>query len=103
MKLYIAGPMTGLEDFNRPAFFAAEEKLELAGLDTLNPARREPVIGKTWAEYMREGLADLIQCQGVALLADWHQSKGARLEVHVARELGMRVGSVNEWLELKDD
>ncbi len=31
VKVYIAGPMTGLPMFNRPAFFAAEAYLQAQG------------------------------------------------------------------------
>lgn len=41
MKVYISGPMTGLPEFNYPAFFAAAEALEARGYETINPARTE--------------------------------------------------------------
>ena len=37
-KIYIAGPMTGYKDFNRPAFKAYALKLSLDGNVVLNPA-----------------------------------------------------------------
>lgn len=37
-KIYIAGPMTGYKDFNRPAFKAFALKLSLDGNVVLNPA-----------------------------------------------------------------
>lgn len=37
-KVYIAGPMTGLPEFNRPAFFAVADRLVSAGDVPLNPA-----------------------------------------------------------------
>lgn len=99
MKLYIAGPMTGLPDFNFPAFNAAEQALQAAGFDTANPARHgagEP--GLEWADYMRRDIPDLLACDGVALLSEWHRSKGAQLEVHLAHELGMPTAALQVWL-----
>ena len=35
-KVYVAGPMTGLPEFNYPAFFAAEEYLRSHGAKVMN-------------------------------------------------------------------
>lgn len=95
--LYVAGPMTGLPAFNRPAFFTAEHVLRQAGHGVVNPARHEPVQGKSWEDYMRDGLTDLLTCSGVALLPGWMDSRGARLEVRTAWTLSIRVQSVEAW------
>lgn len=102
MKLYIAGPMTGLPEFNYPAFNAAEKALTLAGFEVLNPTLGEaaPPVGdaRPWDWYMRRGLGQVLEADGVAVLKGWSNSKGANLETHVARELGMPVGTLFEWL-----
>lgn len=36
--IYVAGPMTGLSELNRPAFMEAEKALTEAGFIVLNPA-----------------------------------------------------------------
>ncbi len=38
VRVYIAGPMTGYENFNREAFHKAEEELKREGHTVLNPA-----------------------------------------------------------------
>lgn len=38
VKVYIAGPMSGLAMLNRPAFFAAEAYLQGQGARVMNPA-----------------------------------------------------------------
>ena len=38
MKLHLSGPMTGLEDFNRPEFNRVAEVLQAMGHDVFNPA-----------------------------------------------------------------
>lgn len=100
MKVYIAGPMTGLPDFNYPAFFEAEKELQEQGHETLNPARAE---GRqkctTWLDYMRAGLRDVADCDGIALLDGWQDSRGAALEAHVARTLDLPVKPLDHWLE----
>jgi hypothetical protein len=34
---------------------------------------------------------ELVKCDGIALLPDWHLSRGALLEHHIARSLDMHV------------
>ncbi|EEC7734784.1 DUF4406 domain-containing protein, partial [Escherichia coli] len=38
VRVYIAGPMTGYENFNREAFHKVEEELKREGHTVLNPA-----------------------------------------------------------------
>lgn len=102
MKVYLAGPMTGLPKWNYPAFFEAEARVRAAGYEPTNPAHihgeslaealhdavEDP---QTWDHYMRHGIRSLTQCDAICLLAGWETSRGARLEVMVALALGMRV------------
>jgi hypothetical protein len=103
MKLYIAGPMTGLTDLNYPTFFAAAEQLVDAGHEPINPARAEGREGcKTWADYMRVGIRDVLDCEGVALLEGWENSQGATLERFIAIRLDVPVRTLGEWLGLDE-
>lgn len=99
MILYVSGGMSGYQDHNFPAFFAAENQLLAAGYEVKNPASNQPE-GLSWEQYMRMDLQDLLECDGVAVLDGWEASRGARLETYVARQLGMRVRPVACWLAL---
>lgn len=98
MIVYVAGPMTGLPEYNYPAFNAAAEHLTAAGHRVLNPARHGLVDGWTWQDYMRAALIDVATAEGVALLPWWQTSKGARLERHVTTTLDLDVRPIAEWL-----
>ncbi|MCS6578235.1 DUF4406 domain-containing protein [Curtobacterium poinsettiae] len=102
MRLYIAGPMTGYEYFNYPAFRFAEQQLRSAGFDVLNPvdAEQHNTTGapQAWDWYMRHALRMVVDSDGVALLNGWEQSRGAQLENHVATSLGMPVRPIAGWL-----
>lgn len=89
MKIYIAGPMTGLPDFNYPAFNTAAAALRDAGHQVENPAENPDPACKSWAGYMRMALAQLVTCEAIFLLKGWENSKGARIEHDIARELGI--------------
>ena len=39
--IYIAGPMSGIKDWNFPAFFKAEAELEALGYKVINPAHND--------------------------------------------------------------
>lgn len=89
MKVYIAGPMTGIEEFNHPAFERAEEHLRDLGLETWSPHRAfggDTTLPR--AAYIEVGIRKLLDCDAIYLLKDWQRSEGAKLEAAVARELG---------------
>lgn len=97
MKLYIAGPMTGLPEFNYPAFMDAERRLIEAGYEVENPARPGQVDGWTWRDYMKRGISQLVLCDGVALLPGSEKSWGACIERDLAMSLGMRCAGLPYW------
>ena len=92
-KVYIAGPMSGYEEFNFPAFNRAEELLqETYGYKhVINPAKLHPTTDLPWAEFLKQDLRELITCDAVFLLKGWEKSRGATLEAFVAYVLGLRL------------
>lgn len=98
-KLYVAGPMTGLPELNFPAFHAASEALEKLGFPVINPALNEKPEDPSWANWMRLSIKQVADADGLALLPDWSNSPGARLEHHIAKQLSLTVMSVEAWLK----
>jgi len=97
-KIYVAGPMTGLPEFNYPAFRAAAAELRALGHDVEDPSTNVNPTPDDYHGWLRAGLSQLITCDGIALLDGWEASGGARLEVNVGATLGMRVAPLAEWL-----
>lgn len=91
MNIYVAGPMTGLPEFNFPAFFSAARLLRSKGFEVFNPAEVKIINGEPYSYYMRKDIALLIQCDEIFLLQGWRKSKGARLEYRIAKILGMKI------------
>ncbi|WP_256588086.1 DUF4406 domain-containing protein [Pseudomonas sp. LG1D9] len=89
MRVYIAGPMTGIADYNFPAFNAMADKMRAAGWHVENPADHGLVPGAQWADYLRYDIGCLASCEAIMLLPGWTASRGARLEVSIAKELGV--------------
>ena len=86
MKVYIAGPITGRPDGNRPAFAAAAAALADAGWIPVNPHNLhdgEPDL--SYGAYLRRDIAHLVTCAALYALPGWETSHGARLEVQIAR------------------
>lgn len=95
-RVYVAGPMTGITDFNYPAFNAVADQLRAQGYEVENPADHGIVEGAQWADYMAYDLTRLGLCGVIALLPDWEKSQGARLEVLIAERLGMTVVNAHD-------
>lgn len=93
MVIYLSGPMTGLPDWNYPAFHTWAAVLRNAGHTVANPAENfggDPHAGPR-AMFMRKDIAMLLNAEAVAVLPGWERSKGATLEVAIARELDLPV------------
>lgn len=101
MKLYIAGKMRGIPQYNFPAFDAARDLLRSAGHDPISPAdldREEgfdPNTDEVDADFifhaMRRDLAAVLGSDGLVLLPGWQTSTGAKAEKFVAEQIGIPV------------
>lgn len=98
--VYISGPMSGYPDFNYPAFREAEKRLIQKGQKrVVSPAQDSLVVGNVpWHECLKLALTQMMDCDGVVLLEGWEKSKGAQLEVHVARSLLIPVYELEEYI-----
>lgn len=106
MKIYIAGPMTGREQWNFPAFDAAADELRGLGYSPVNPADLDravgfdPAVDTPTPAFLREALARdlsaICQCGAVAVLPGWKLSLGAVIEVALAVRLGLTVLDMEE-------
>lgn len=94
MKIYVAGPMRGIPEFNFPAFHVAAAKLRAEGHLVFNPAERD--IQHHDGFNLREALKDdlefiCLHADAVAVLPGWESSKGAQAEVATAKALGLAI------------
>ena len=95
--IYLAGPMTGIPNFNHALFHAEAARLRALGYEVINPAEINPDPNAQWEECMRRDIKALMDCDAVALLPGWQTSKGASLERYTAASLGMRCAPVHEF------
>jgi len=101
MKVYIAGPMRGIEDFNFAAFDEAAHELRKAGYEVFSPADRDREAGfdpkdvKTGISraFLREAMAAdtgyiCREADAIALLPGWQNSEGSQIELMLSVMLG---------------
>jgi hypothetical protein len=116
-RIYVAGPMTGIDQFNFPSFDRNARFLAEQGWDPISPADLDRQAGHDpndpeWAS--REFTADdyhaamvrdykaLTECSAIAFIPGWERSKGASLERAFAGRLKLdmyRVDADNSYLE----
>jgi hypothetical protein len=112
LRLYVAGPMTGLPGRNYDAFRTATRELTDTGYTAIDPseidalhefenARQGCKVCRrgthSWHWYMKRAIGMMVSCDGVATLPGWENSKGAKAEVELALMLEMPVASVDTW------
>ncbi len=71
MKVYLAGPMTGLPALNHPTFHDAAGRLRARGIEVVNPAEIVKDQGMAWADCMRRDIPELVSCEAIVLLPCW--------------------------------
>jgi hypothetical protein len=98
MKLYISGPVSGMPGLNKDAFNAAEIQLDAAGHSVINPIKNGLPDDAPWVDHMRADIKMLMDCDGVAYLPGWENSRGAKIEIELARALGFPVLHYAKWL-----
>lgn len=105
MRIYLSGPMTGIEDLNRVEFAKYEKLLSSHGHEVINPHKVGESIAKiedgaeiSYNTYMRHDIRELAICDIVALLPGYWNSKGCSIEIKVADLLHIQVKLVQEIL-----
>ncbi|MEG0518299.1 MAG: DUF4406 domain-containing protein [Bacteroidales bacterium] len=91
-KVYISGLISGLsKEQSERNFSGVQALLELAGCEAVNPMDNGLSIEAAWEEHMLEDIKNLMACDSVYMLANWQQSRGARIEYTIAVEMGKKI------------
>jgi len=103
-KVYLAGPMTGIPQFNYPAFAEGAITLRGLGYEVVSPAEQDSSAvqkmalasetgnlielastEETYGDILSKDVKIVIdEVDGVVLLPEWEFSRGARLETFIA-------------------
>jgi hypothetical protein len=111
MKIYLAGPMSGIPYFNFPAFTVAAQNLRNQNYTVFSPHEKDierlgfdfsvqcpngnPEELKKFGFSLRMALRDDLvyiceEADGIALMPGWENSKGANAEWATAKALGLQ-------------
>jgi hypothetical protein len=101
-RLYLSGKMSGLSDMGFALFNRVAAQLRAIGYDVVNPAEINDDPAAEWLPCIIEDLKHLATCDGIALLPNWHDSFGAKIEHLAAQKLGLAVLNVEDLVTLED-
>ena len=96
MYIFIAGPMSGYENFNYEEFNETEAFLLNEGYKVINPAGNYGGDQSLpWKAYLAMTVLQIrYQADAVVLLDGWEKSKGARREVKEAKNKGIPINTL---------
>lgn len=93
--IYISGKITGIEKEAVVLFQKAKKYLEGEGFKVVNPMELPDDHDKSWNSYMKVCLKALNGCDGIYMLNNYKDSKGALLELELAERLRLTVDYEN--------
>lgn len=102
MKVYIAGPMRGIPEWNFPAFHEARKRWREAGHTAFSPASTDEALGYSETtegfnekphllHVIHSDILCISNADAIALLPGWEKSSGATVELALAQFLGLKV------------
>jgi hypothetical protein len=98
MSVYLSGPITGMPNGNYDAFLSAELRIrrpsatEHTYIFVRNPQKiPHKKQNPTYADYMRDGIVAMLECDAVVMLPGWVNSRGACIERAVAHACGLKI------------
>ena len=92
--IYLSGPMSGLPEYNYPAFARAAAALRANGFSVVSPHEIPAELTTSWTKAMSVCIDWLFGCTHIAMLPGWENSVGATIERTIALELGLSVFNI---------
>lgn len=86
-RVYIMGPMSGLPDYNRDAFYDKADELRKAGCWPIHCA--DMPSGLSDDQYEKENNKRISTCRYFVLLDGWEKSEGVKRELDFAEKIGL--------------
>lgn len=111
MRVYLAGPMSGIAQFNFPEFYRVAALLRGSGWEVVSPAELDDaedksaamssqdgdpnnrtLVKKSWGDFLARDVKLIADSgiEGIVFLPGWVGSRGARLEAFVGLLCGLK-------------
>ncbi len=91
-KMYLTGKITGLHVKDYTASFNYWKKFfTKKGYKVISPIDLPHNHKPEWKEYLKEDIKALVDCDFLFAMNNWQDSKGAKLEVEIARTLDIEI------------
>lgn len=94
-KYYLSGKISGLADYGRSNFTKAKQflmkKHKVSSYNIFNPTELGLIKNWNWQDYMRFDIAKLMESDIIVMLPNYKHSKGALIELQLAKNLGMEI------------
>lgn len=113
MRAYLCGPMTGIQDFNFPAFHEATNTLRAQDWDIVNPAELDELEGfdsttavvsqEAYYDVLGRDLRQLMSVEAIIALPGWERSRGAKAEIALARALSKQIFFYKDGIATPED
>lgn len=98
MRVYLAGPMTGIPDHNYPEFRRLTVHLRTLGHEVRSPVELNEAAGYTThpdgtispedlALCFADDVRAILWCKAIALMPGWEASSGAKVEAQLGAKL----------------
>lgn len=94
MRIYIAGKISGFDEYSyRNKFANAEKHLRLLGHDVINPTYITQIgLDESYRDLIMEILGMILTtCDAIYMLDDWTKSEGAKSEYWMAKEMSLKI------------
>ena len=93
LKVYISGKISGLPHAIALSKFKASERILFSeNYIPVNPMElNHTEHDQSWEGFMRVDLKALCDCDAIYMMNNYKDSRGAKIELQLARDLGMKI------------
>lgn len=100
-RIYISGPMSGIDRLNFPLFNRTAVRLRNMRWEVVNPVEINPDPDAKWLDCIAADLKAMEGCTAIAMLPGWEASFGARIEHLAAQKMGLNIYNAADLVELE--